>query len=103
MHRLVRPDISDWPIGWRQDGSRERSVNTGAHWPRFPSRLCGPSVRISSTARSRHGILKPGSEWERMGAATGSAVSPWYARTCAYVQARTTAGRGLRCPAEWCK
>ena len=29
--------ISDWTIGWHQDGSRERSVNAGAHRPRPPA------------------------------------------------------------------
>ena len=40
-------------------------MNAGAHAPRPPLAPVRPSVRISSTARSRHGIQKPG---ERMGA-----------------------------------
>jgi hypothetical protein len=97
---LGASESRNWMTGWRQDGSRERSVNAGAHGPRPPSRPYAPaSVQFNCTFTARHPETG-----ERMGAnrsgATGSVALPLVredAPTC-----RPRRPRGSR-PAEWCK
>src|SRR5262249_54079555 len=58
----------------KRDGLLERSVSAGAHRPQLWSPVSPPPA--SSTARSRQGILKPGSESERIGAHKRVGSSP---------------------------
>jgi hypothetical protein len=59
MHRLALP-VRSWTTGWSQDGPRERGGargRTGSPNPACASPSSLPA--ISSTARSRQGVLKP--------------------------------------------
>jgi len=65
-------------------------VNTGAYGLRPPRARVAPASE--SVQLHVHGMASwnRGSEWERIGAASGSADFPWYVQTRAYALARIT-------------
>jgi hypothetical protein len=98
MHRWCVRN-SDWTIGWHQDGSRERSVNAGAHGPaplaavrpQHPYQFNCAFMAWHPETGERRGANRSGKL--SVTQASGSAVS-LVRGTRAYVQARITgAGR----------